>query len=52
MTKAEVLAERGRLIEAAALVPRRQQKPCPNCRATEVRIDWESCCWNPIGGEA
>ncbi len=51
-TKAEVLAERDALIAADALVPRRKQKPCPNCRATEVRIDWKSCCWNPIGADA
>lgn len=49
--KAVVLAERETLIAAATLVPRRRQKPCPNCRATSVRIDWISCCWNPIGGD-
>ncbi len=47
MTKAEVLADRERLIAADALVPRRSQRPCANCGATEVRIDWANCCWNP-----
>ena len=47
MSRAEVLAERERLIAADALVPRRTQRPCPNCRATSVRVDWAVCCWNP-----
>jgi hypothetical protein len=48
-TKAEVLAERQALIEAAAAIPRREQRMCPNCWATSVRIDWSACCWNPRG---
>ncbi len=47
MTKAEVLADRKRLIAADALVPRRTQRMCSNCGATEVRVDWANCCWNP-----
>lgn len=50
--KAGVLAERERLIEAAALVPRREQRMCSNCGATSVRIDWVACCWNPPRGAA
>jgi hypothetical protein len=45
--KEEALAERERLIAKDAKVPRRSQRMCSNCGATEVRIDALSCCWNP-----
>lgn len=45
--KAALLAEAERLRAADALVPRRAQRMCPNCGATEVRVDAAACCWNP-----
>lgn len=46
-TKAALLAEADRLRAADTLIPRRPQRPCTNCGATEVRETDTSCCWNP-----